>query len=414
MSLRLRRRSAIPLLAALAAAVAGCAPAGGLGPTPAATAPLETPTIAPATAVAKTSTPASTTPATTPTLAETPTAMAAAATTPAEPPRFGPPRDLLDLPPGSTLRGVSPDARWVAYQAWPEPRDGQPSGDPSLVARDLASGDTLTLLEDAARLSDLRFLPDGRRVLIATGAFGDEPGRILLREMGPSPARTLVTLGGIGLIDTTLVLSPDGERVAFTVGHYDEPAPVSKVGIEVVRLDGAGRREVVSPDYFVGHPTWTPDGKRIVYFRGKGGTPPEDGDAHVVEVDSPGALPLLLHARLRLVGLSPDGARSLWASAPSGPAGVGLLVGDRQLASPPRLLTSALGGSGAAWVAADWIAYAHDGALLLVSAAGGEPRRLTSEDERIESPIWLPRAGIAYLAGGSPPTLRLLPLADGR
>jgi hypothetical protein len=234
----------------------------------------------------------------------------------------------------------------------------------------------------------------------------------VMKTLGPEPAVSLVNAQADSHGFEELAVSPDGTRVAFTVMYDASPAPVPRIGIEVMDVTGANRRQIVEPDFFVGDLTWSPDGRQVVYFKGKGGTPPDDGESYVVVADGK-AESLQLLARAQLVGWSHDGRRALWESFPMDPQGnVDLYVTGWPELGAPDVLVGAASGSGATWVGdGDLVAYARAGAIYLVESTGGEPLRLTPEGEWSGAPIWLPGKGLAYHAGtGTPGSIRMLPI----
>ncbi len=334
-------------------------------------------------------------------------------------PRFGPARDLIDLPPDVGLGqwAISPDGRWVACIALKEGA-GDDSRPYQAVAMNLQSGQMVTLVPDLTEGgpgAQISWFPDSRRVLLLVPA---EPGlraRLLVKGLDDAPATALVTADEVyGLGEA--VPSPDGELVAFTCLHPADPAPVPRIGVEVVAVDGSGRRQIVEPDHFIGQLAWTPDGREIVYFKGKGGTPPDDGDAYAVSID--GGEPRLLLSQRRLAGWSPDGMRALWLREPAERNGsTELTVSSWPLAGGPRLLAEGVDAAGVAWVGDRWVAYAQRGVLFLGAVDGGvSPLRLSPEGEWAAAPVWLPGKGLAYAAERPEQragvTLRLLPLVE--
>jgi Tol biopolymer transport system component len=65
--------------------------------------------------------------------------------------------------------------------------------------------------------------------------------------------------------DVEPFFSSDGKQVAFN--HVVKPGPSQTAvkSIEVVELDGSGRREIVPPTAGLEHGDWSPDGEWIVY-----------------------------------------------------------------------------------------------------------------------------------------------------
>jgi Tol biopolymer transport system component len=343
--------------------------------------------------------------AVTPALSVTPSGAPAAAAL-----QFGSPRTLLEVPPwtGPDYR-ISPDGQWASYSELTTWASNGTVQHGALVARNTETGQMVTLVE-GREVHRHAWLPDGSGVLAITGP--GSRGEILMKTLGPEPAVSLVRTpaGTHGFED--LAVSPDETRIAFTVMHDASPAPVPAIGIEVMNVTGGNRREIVEPEYFIGDLLWSPDGREVVYFKGKGGTPPDDGESYVVDANG-GSAPIQLLPRARLLDWSHDGRKALWESFPMSPQGhVDLYVTGWPELGVPDLLAGDANGFGATWVGdADLVAYVQAGVIYLVGTTGGEPRRLTPEGEWSEAPLWLPGRGLAYRAGtGAPGSIRLLPI----
>lgn len=386
---------------------AGCAARGtGPGaPTPSPAGAQPASPLSPASAAAATRTWAIARPS--------PTAGPELSPTPAgDPPRFGAPWDLLELPPwvGIDYR-VSPDGRWASYREIPGVGPSGATAPGGLVARNLETGQRVLLL-DNPRIEWHAWFPDGQRVLIVAGAGDGRVGEVFAGSLGPEPALSLARAPADSLGFGEAVPSPDGRRIALAVHYYTSPAPVSSIGIDVMAPDGSGRRRVAEPDFFVGHLAWSPDGRQVVYFKGRGGTPPEAGEAYVADAEGAPAPPRLLMPGARVVAWSPDGRRALWATEPMDPEGnVDLLATGWPDLGPAKSIAERASAFGADWVGADWIVFARGGALYLApSSEGGGVRRLTPEGGGAETPVWLPGRGIVYRSpSGAGTVLRLLP-----
>jgi hypothetical protein len=407
---------ALPLLL-LATLAAGCLPTAAPSPTgdvlPSPTAPIP----AVAVPVAPAPTQGAAEPASAPTPVLTPSAPSRTPVPPAAL-RFGSPQTLLEVPPWAGIDcQISPDGRWASYSelsTWMPGSGTAQHGD--LVARDVETGRTTTVVAGGdLYVHRHAWLPDSRGVLAIIGpGLGTE---ILMKTLGPEPAVSLLTAPAASHGFEELVVSPDGARVAFTVMYDASPAPVPRIGIEVMDVTGANRRQIAEPEHFVSDLRWSPDGRQVVYFKGKGGTPPDDGESYVVDAAGAGE-PIQLLPRARLLGWSHDGRRALWESFPMDPQGrVDLYVTGWPELGAPDLLAGGASGLGATWVGdADLVAYVQNGVIYLVEATGGEPRRLTPEGEwspmnHARAPIWLPEKGLAYWAGtGAPGSIRLLPI----
>ncbi len=324
-----------------------------------------------------------------------------------EAPAFGEAQDLFTPPPSAASYHISPDGRWVACPLRPEPATGAAPRH-RLVAHNVETGAEITLFESPHDITHVAWFPDSERMVAVVG--------------GPSGAIIVCTLGDNAVLHITApdgsqdygeaVVSHDGRRIAFTVYHDAGPAPVPTVSVNVIDADGANRHQLVMPDHFIRHLAWTPDGTELVYFQGKGGTPPEDGDAYVVDAKGETA-PRHLASGFRPAAWSPSGGQLLWLSEPADDRGrADLALSPWPAAGEPQLLARAVGMAGAAWAGSDgWVVFSQDGALYLgLAGDSGVLQRLTPEGEVADAPVWLPGRGLAYrVARDGHAALRLLP-----
>ena len=63
-------------------------------------------------------------------------------------------------------------------------------------------------------------------------------------------------------------LSPDGKRVAYTVGIVNKAENRTLTHIYIVNIDGSGQRQLTKGDKSHSSPRWSPDGKYIAYTSG--------------------------------------------------------------------------------------------------------------------------------------------------
>lgn len=332
-------------------------------------------------------------------------------------PAFGAPRDLFELPPAAGGNySISPMGGWLAYMAPEETVDGQMLPR-RLVARHLETGQTVGLLEEPLAEAQAvgwtgDLVPPQQSAIILVGGGNQQRGGLLIRGLSAQAPTIIALPQGTEQGFVEAAISPDGRHIAFTVAYETPQAPVPKIGIDVINLDGSGRRQIVAPDYFIGKLAWSPDGTQLVYFKGKGGTPPEDGDAYVASVA--GGEPVLLFPRLRLAAWSPSGTQALWLSEPADEEGrADLYLSAWPPSGEPQLVAKGVSMAGAAWAGSDgWFVYSRGDALYLAENGGREQLiRLTPEGERADAPVWAPGLGLIYRAErGGRAILRLLPL----
>ncbi len=92
-------------------------------------------------------------------------------------------------------------------------------------------------------------------------------------------------------------LSPDGKRVAFTLGIVDKAANRTLNQIYVMNIDGSNQRQITKADKSSSSPRWSPDGKHIAYVHG--------GQIWTMEPDGDG--------REQITKLSTGGSQPVWS-----------------------------------------------------------------------------------------------------
>ena len=106
------------------------------------------------------------------------------------------------------------------------------------------------------------YSPTGEQIVIAA-----TPGLHIMDADGAGP-RTLFDAGGKLTVFPSW--SPDGKHIVFSMGaFFDRPRKPGQVAM--INADGSGLRMLTEGEASSGFPSWAPDGKRIVYrVAGKG------------------------------------------------------------------------------------------------------------------------------------------------
>ena len=151
----------------------------------------------------------------------------------------------------------SPDGKWVVYQKWSSEswRQNQPlfSIDPEF---DLAQSDTFPA-----------FSHDGKKLALTNSNVVKVPrsrmSSVSVMEADGTNAK-LVFRGEEGALALTPEWSPNDDWIAFGVGFYFIPHG-RPARVMVMRPDGSELHELTKTAGNSGFPSWSPDGKRIVF-----------------------------------------------------------------------------------------------------------------------------------------------------
>jgi hypothetical protein len=185
-------------------------------------------------------------------------------------------------------------------------------------------------------LRDLDWLPDGRLVVLIRDGVVDssyveiaEP-TFRLQAMNPDGSG-VSTLGPVLKANEAFdafEVSPDGRRIVFA-DHFVDGAllePDSNVDIHVMNLDGSGRVRVTSDPGIDLHPTWSPDGTRLLFSSNRGGS----GNLYVMDANG-GNVAQLTRGSGRTQYCDPSWARSAAPIAAAVPSPRGDATDPRQL-----------------------------------------------------------------------------------
>lgn len=175
--------------------------------------------------------------------------------------------------------------------------------------------------------------------------------------------------------------SPDGGRIAF----YSERD--GNADIYVMKADGTGVTRLTDTKADEGYPAWSPDGRTISFDSDRDG----NFDIFAMNADGTNVRPLTRHpARDVSATWAPDGASIVFMSDREGDRF------DVYRAPPdPAAAAARVTHTGTAW----FPVFAPDGKTLAfhvgrdvhtMAAAGGEPRRLTTDPANGMYPSWSP------------------------
>lgn len=151
------------------------------------------------------------------------------------------------------LPRLSPDGNKIIFTSY---RSGNP--DLYLIGTD-GHGRRLVSAKAGLNVSP-SWSPNNRELAVTLSKDG--PPNIYLMDLSGKVLKRLTDGKGA---DTAPAFSPDGGQIAFTSDRAGAPH------IYVVNLDGSGLRRLTT-DGHCDSAAWSPDGKTLVYVKGKGGT----------------------------------------------------------------------------------------------------------------------------------------------
>ena len=200
---------------------------------------------------------------------------------------------------------ISPDGQYVVYVL----RDGEKQ---SLMVRQVATGSDVPVIPaDVIVFYGLTFSPDGQYIYFTASSKENTFFSTLYKMpvLGGSPVQVVRD------IDTGVTFSPDGKRIAYLRGIPTK----GEVDLLLANADGTGEHVLrakpgSATPFAMLRPTWSPDGKTIVY------TLYEPGNRQTLNAVSPDD-----GSARALFTTHDDLGQSIWL-----PDGSGLLVAIRE------------------------------------------------------------------------------------
>lgn len=169
---------------------------------------------------------------------------------------------------------------------------------------------------------DAKLLDDGNgfREMSADGAYYYIPGgadgrQILVTSTATKKSRVVYQADGKV---RTLALSPDGKRIAFIAGDYDEEHPSPLLLLDI----GSGAVRKLDEGWYTStgaHVAWSPDGKFLVAY-GRRGSSKRNPELALVPADggtvkSLGREVFASDTRISDIAVHPNGKSVSWTSA---------------------------------------------------------------------------------------------------
>jgi Tol biopolymer transport system component len=114
------------------------------------------------------------------------------------------------------------------------------------------------------------FSPDGKRLVYSQyGNNGTSTSDTSIQIMDADGANKKELFHRAGVSAYDAVWAPGGDMIAFSIGRYFRAPGLPAAQIALIQPDGSGFRPIVEDGANNGFPSWSADGKKIVFHHGK-------------------------------------------------------------------------------------------------------------------------------------------------
>ncbi len=250
--------------------------------------------------------------------------------------------------------------------------------------------------------------PDGKLFISNSEPGGIHHNRVLLMNADGSERKVLFRDAEKSAVNP--VWSPNGDKIAFGLGRFFQTVKGPAVAdIAVVNADGTGLRLLTNGNANSGFPSWSPDGRHIVYRTSDG----KVRGLFIIDIDTSESRPLVTGATAdNFPQWSPLGDRIAFTSFREGDYDIYSIKPD---GTDLKRLTSAPGNDAHCTWSPDgnWIAFSSQrqgfkdeaalhpynaqpyGDVYVMRADGSDVRQLNDDQFEKATPGWIPMTGVS-------------------